>query len=196
MIPHHVVILAAGASSRLGHPKQLLTVNGETLLARTVRYASETHASTICVVLGAGAERLIDALSRLPVRVLINDEWATGMASSLRTAARALAGQQHPALITVVDQPALSTAHFVALLQVFDGAADVVSTYGEAAGVPVLLRPHMLARARDLTGDEGFRRLWADESPIRVRADVLATDVDTPDDVCRAVHAGWLDPLS
>lgn len=192
--PHDVVILAAGSSSRLGQPKQLVTKDGETLLARTVRHALQTRPMTVCVVLGAEAATLARHLAGLPVTVLINEAWQTGMASSLQTAAAALAAHARPALITVVDQPALSGAHFVALLQAFDGSADIISAYGEAAGVPVLLRPQTLARARDLAGDEGFRRLWALESPVRLRADGLGADLDTPDDVQRAIRAGLLDP--
>lgn len=196
---HDALILAAGGSRRLGQPKQLLTRHGETLLARTVRLVLATRPSRTVVVLGAHADELRATLDGLGVEVAVNAAWATGMASSLQCGAALLSGRPHPVLVTVVDQPALSVRHFDALLSKLDASSgassDVVTAYGDAVGVPVVLRPATLGRAATLSGDEGFRRLWGSETPTRVRADDLGADVDTPEDVQRAVLAGHLDPM-
>jgi len=192
---HDALILAAGGSARLGQPKQLLTRHGETLLARAVRLVLETRPSRTVVVLGAHDAELQAALTGLDVEIPVNALWATGMASSLRCGATLLSGRTNPVLVTVVDQPALSVRHFDALLSQYDASRDVVTAYEAAAGVPVVLRPATLARAASLSGDEGFRRLWGSETPARVRADDLGFDLDTPEDVRRAVLAGHLDPV-
>lgn len=188
---HDAVILAAGGSQRLGRPKQLLTLDGESLIARVSRLVDATGPGKTIAVLGAYAERLCGQLNG--AMAVFNPDWATGMASSLRLAAYALAGRHDPVLVVVVDQLALDEAHLVRLLAAHDGARDTVTAYGETLGVPAVLRAATLARAAHLRGDTGFRALWSDEAPLAIRADALAIDVDTEDDVARAIAAGLLD---
>lgn len=191
---HDAVILAAGGSVRLGRPKQLLTVGGETLVARTVRLVLATFPARTVVVLGAYPEAISAAIPPGAAEIAVNAAWHTGMASSLQVAAARLAGRDRPVLVTVIDQPALDAACFEALLAAHDGACDTVSAYGDTLGVPAVLRPSTLAQASGLRGDQGFRRLWNAMSPHRVRADMLAHDLDTNDDVAHAVACGWIDP--
>ena len=187
------MILAAGGSRRLGRPKQLLTLGGETLVARVARLVLATSPSRTLLVLGAHADAIGSALASAAVEIVENDAWATGMASSLQAAARELAGRGLPVLVSVVDQPALDARHFSALLAAHDETCDTVSAYGEALGIPAVLRASTLARAATLNGDVGFRGLWADTSPRSVRADELGADLDDEADVRRAVAAGLLD---
>ena len=89
------LVLAAGASSRLGEPKQLITFHGERLMDRAVRIAKEAGAYPVFVVLGADYKRMLDSLAELPegpdtgVRILINKAWQSGMSSSIRLGATA-----------------------------------------------------------------------------------------------------------
>jgi len=189
---HDAVVLAAGGSARLGRPKQLLTVGGETLLQRAVRLAKATGPTRIVVVLGAHADTLAPLVTGTPI--VFNPTWDTGMASSLARAAAALAGRTYPVLVTLVDQPCLTQEHLQTLLVAYDGSRDVVSAYGDALGPPALLRPETLAAAGRLTGDTGFRRLWGVAHPAAIRRDALGRDLDTPDDVADAVQAGLIDP--
>ena len=193
MITHDAVILAAGGSHRLGRPKQLLRRDGETLVARTARLVALTRPARLLVVLGAHEEAVRSALTGIRVETVLNHHWEAGMGTSLRVAATVLSGGGRPVLVTVVDQPALTAVHFDALLAAHDATCDVVTGYGNVRGVPVVLRPSTLARASGLEGDEGFRRLWADEAPRVVTADDLGNDIDTPDDLARAVAESWLD---
>ncbi|WP_369927135.1 NTP transferase domain-containing protein [Xanthomonas sp. NCPPB 2632] len=188
---HDAVILAAGGSLRLGRPKQLLTRDGETLVGRISRLVASTRPGKTIAVVGAHAEHLCGRLNgALPV---FNPHWATGMASSLHLAADALAGRDGPVLVVVVDQLALDEVHLERLLREHDGTQDTVTAYGDAAGVPAVLRATTLARAATLHGDRGFRALWAGHDVHRVRNEALAQDLDTEDDVARAVAAGLLD---
>lgn len=188
---HDAVVLAAGGSSRLGKPKQLLTIGGETLLQRAVRLAKGTSPTRLLVVLGAHAEQLAPLVTGTPI--LFNPTWEEGMGTSLRRAATALAGRPYPVLITVVDQPCLTQEHLDKLFVCYDGSCDVVSAYGDAMGPPALVRPETMATASTLHGDTGFRRLWVGAHPAAVRKDALARDLDTPEDVAEAIAAGLLD---
>lgn len=185
------MILAAGGSRRLGRPKQLLTVAGETLVARASRLVAATHPHATVAVIGAYAEHMCGKLSG--AMAVFNPDWATGMASSLRVAAEALAGRTNPVLIVVVDQLALDETHLRNLLAAHDGSRDTVTAYGDTLGIPAVLRASTLARASMLQGDTGFRALWQDSAPVTIRADALAEDIDTERDVTSAVAEGRLD---
>jgi len=194
--PHDAVILAAGGSRRLGRPKQLLTRHGEALIARVARLVLATKPERTIVVVGAHGNEVTAALGDLDVQVLVNELWSTGVASSLRLAAAELAGRERPTLVTVVDQPALEARHLLALLAAHTDDRDTVSLYGDARGVPAVLRASTLSRGMELEGDAGFRGLWHDLAPHGVRADELEDDLDDEADLRHAVAAGWLDDPS
>ena len=189
---HDAVILAAGGSLRLGRPKQLLSMAGETLIARASRFVAATRPGKTVAILGAHAERMCGQLAG--AMAVFNPDWATGMASSLQVAADALAGRNHPVLVVVVDQLALDEAHLWRLLAAHDGSRDTDTAYGDAMGIPAVLRAATLMRATVLEGDMGFRALWQDTMPQTVRADAFAEDLDTEADLARAIAAGRIDP--
>lgn len=193
---HDAVILAAGGSRRLGHPKQLLISRGETLVSRITRLVLETRPARTLVIVGAQAAAVSAALEGKDVEVVTNGDWASGLASSLGHAARALAGRNRPVLVTVVDQPALEARHFSALLAAHGADRDTVTAYGDGLGVPAVLRASTLAGATALQGDKGFRQLWAETAPRAVPAEELSHDLDEESDVTRAMTAGWLDGRS
>ena len=185
------MVLAAGGSARLGKPKQLLTIGGETLLQRTVRMAKASCPTRLIVVLGAHAEQLAPLVTG--TSIVFNPTWETGISSSLARASAALAGRSYPVLVTVVDQPCLALDHLQKLFAAYDGSCDVVSAYGDVLGPPALLRAETLAIAGTLQGDAAFRRLWSGAHPAAVRRDALGRKLDTPEDVADAIHAGLLD---
>ena len=192
-MPHDAVILAAGGSRRLGRPKQLLTRDGETLVARAARLVLETRPERTIVVAGAHANEIVAALAGFDVQIVVNELWPTGMASSLRLAAGALAGRERATLIAVVDQPALETTHLAALIAAHEDDRDTVTAYGDATGVPAVLRASTLSRAMELEGDVGFRGLWNEAGLRKVRADALGDDLDDEADLRRAVDKRLLD---
>ncbi|HEY0504816.1 MAG TPA: nucleotidyltransferase family protein [Lysobacter sp.] len=198
---HAAVVLAAGGSRRLGRPKQLLTRDGETLVHRAVRLAAGTHPSRLLAVVGAHANEIAEALQLISVdhrlALVANPDWESGLAGSLAVAARALEGFDAPVLIVACDQPALEEHHLQALLE---GAAQspagcAATRHGTRLGVPAMVAPSMLAQAHGLSGDVGLgARLTATSGVWTLDAPELAHDIDTPDDVARAVAMGWLDP--
>src|SRR5258708_4158463 len=105
------VILAAGESSRMGTPKQLLLIDGQPLVVRAVEIALASAAWPVVVVLGAHAEKIRPLLARLPVLLADNPAWSEGLASSIRagvTTLRQFSRQLDAALVALCDQPAFS----------------------------------------------------------------------------------------
>lgn len=197
---HTAIVLAAGGSTRLGRPKQLLTRDGETLVHRVVRLAAGTHPARLVVVTGADEHDVAAALQVIAVDTgltyVANPDWAQGLSTSLAAAAHALCDTDAPALILVCDQPGLQHHHLCDLL---DGAAlspcgCAATKHGERLGVPAVVSADLLRGAGDLRGDAGLgARLSAREDVWALDAPDLALDLDTPADVREAVARGWLD---
>jgi len=167
-MPVPAIVLAAGASCRLGQPKQLLLMDGETLIERAIRLAAESGAVPVFVILGANFERICAAVpfNQLPHAILvINGEWAQGMASSIRTALRPLsiiAPQAEGVLIMGCDQPRLTAGHLRALLQAFaeqSAPSIVASAYAGVLGIPAVFPRQVFADLGALRGDKGARTL-------------------------------------
>ncbi len=185
-----VVILAAGASTRMGSPKQLLELEGRPLVVRAVQAALASPAWPVVVVLGAHAESIRPALARLPVLIADNPAWAEGMAASIRagiTTLRQFSRGLDAAVIALCDQPAFSAATIATLVatQHATGRSIVAARYGNRHGAPALvLREHFPALAA-LTGEEGARALLNGDPTHVAGVDLpeLAHDLDTPADV-------------
>lgn len=187
------VILAAGASIRMGRPKQLLEFAGQPLLLRAVDAALASPAWPVVVVLGAHAEKIRPVLARRPVLVTENPAWPEGMAASLRAGVTTL--QQFSrgldaALIALCDQPGFSPEIIARLVatQRTTGRSIVAARYAGRQGAPALfLREHFPTLVH-LTGEEGARALLNDHAERVAAVDLpaLAIDFDTPEDFAAA----------
>jgi molybdenum cofactor cytidylyltransferase len=187
------VILAAGASTRMGTPKQLLELDGRPLVVRAVAAALASPAWPVVVVLGAHAEKIRPVLARLPVLIADSPAWAEGMAASIRagvTTLRQFSRALDGALIALCDQPAFSPeviAHLVAA-QRTSGRSIAAAHYHGRNGAPALFLREHFETLTHLTGEEGARTLLNGD-PARVASVALpelAVDLDTPEDVARA----------
>jgi molybdenum cofactor cytidylyltransferase len=195
---HAVIVLAAGGSSRLGEPKQLLTRDGETLAHRAVRQAMATRPRELIVILGSHGDEVSLALGDLGAELSFNADWQEGLASSLCCAAKSLATHHGPVLILGCDQPALEATH---LQQLLVGAARAPSgcaatRHGNAPGTPAVITAAMLHAAGDLRGDRGFgARLAAlpTASLWLLDAAELQLDIDDAEDKRAAIACGLLD---
>ncbi|MBS1074310.1 nucleotidyltransferase family protein [Gluconobacter sp. Dm-73] len=193
---HSALLLAAGGSTRLGRPKQLLTVNGVPLVRHIAELLLETGPERLVVVTGGPATETGQALAGLDSVLVQNDDWKTGMASSLQCGYRAFGTDPGLLLITGTDQPCLTCEHLRALLRQGNNHTDVVTAYGEEGrGIPVLLSPTTQLRLADLRGDTGLRRLWKNgaSTPAFLHAPELGFDIDTPEQLEAAIRAGWID---
>lgn len=185
-----LVVLAAGASTRMGRPKQLLELDGEPLIVRAVRAALASPAWPVVVVLGAHAEQIRPRLARLPVIVAENPAWAEGMASSLRTGIatlRQFSRALDAAVVALCDQPAFSAATIAQLVATHHatGRSIVAARYGGRQGAPALFAKNHFPALAALTGEEGARALLNGDARDVAAVDLpdLAIDLDTPADV-------------
>jgi CTP:molybdopterin cytidylyltransferase MocA len=182
------LVLAAGASSRLGQPKQLVEYHGERLIDRAIRMAQEAGASPIFIVLGADYERILEELTPTEngTRILINKGWKRGMASSIALGAAAAerVGAEN-LLVLTCDQVAVTPEHLLRLIEASKREHVVASYYWERRGIPALFPDFAFHALQDLTGDLGARELLQDEAVFTVPLPGGEFDVDTPDDLMR-----------
>jgi len=189
------VVLAAGASTRLGYPKQLIVHEGEPLVLRIATAAVEAGANPVVVVLGANAEMIAAALSGLRfVTTVVNPGWSDGLASSLAVGLTAVIENSacDGVLVALADQPLVNAAALKRLMAAFGGERRIVaSAYDDTVGVPAIFaREHVDALLR-LEGDAGAGA-WLRSRPdevTRVPLEAAAFDIDTPSDVAEDMTA-------
>ena len=185
------VVLAAGGSTRLGFPKQLIMHDGEPLVRRTAKAVTEVGADPVVVVLGANADVIAPALDGLPstVTVVVNEDWSEGLASSLRIGlATVLEGSSCDAvLVTLADQPLVDSAALTRLVGAFRGERRIVaSAYDGIIGVPALFAREHVEDLMNLTGDAGAGSWLRNRTDVtRVELGAAAVDVDTVNDLQR-----------
>jgi CTP:molybdopterin cytidylyltransferase MocA len=184
------LVLAAGGGSRFGGPKALVRWGDEMFVERAVATLRAAGCSPVVVVLGAGAPDIAQSARLGDAVVLVNDAWATGMGSSLRTGLAALADLGSPAaVVLLVDQPQVSPALVRRLVDAWsEGVRAVSASYDGRRRNPVLLDASVWpAVMTSAVGDVGARG-WLDTHPddvALVACDDLGNDVDvdTPHDL-------------
>lgn len=180
-----VVILAAGGSTRLGSPKQLLAYRGRSLLRHAAETALATGCSPVVVVLGCGAERLKEELAGLDVVTVENPEWEKGMGSSIRCGVGRVAPMADGALLMLCDQPLIRTEMLGSLVQAFregrPSCQAVAAVYEGTRGVPAVFGRELLTELRVLPDEAGAKGLLrrAGAEIVEVLMPEAVTDVDT-----------------
>lgn len=197
------VVLAAGRSTRMGRPKQLLPWGGATMLVEVVRRLRQTEVADIVVV--TGAERAAVEASLAPevdadprVRCVFNPDFAVGeMARSLQAGLRALPPDRQAALAVLADQPQLELRVVAAVLQRWrETLAPVTAPFFDGRrGHPLLFDraawPGIMALPADANPREAVQALGAVER-VETDSDAILRDIDTPEEYARRVSAGWL----
>ncbi len=189
------VVLAAGSSSRIGSPKQMLRYRGESLLRRASLAALGAGCHPVIVVTGANAELLRPELEQLDVREVFNPLWETGMASSIRAGVEALiCADTEAAVFLLCDQPHVASDVISRLIETrrATGSPLVASTYGGSFGVPALFGKTFFAELTRLEGAAGAKQVIKRHAAMAhflpfPSGDV---DVDTPDDYSRLTAQG------
>ena len=159
-----IIILAAGASTRLGKPKQLLQHRGKTLLAHAINEAVNSNADAVVVVLGKDANLFKKDIDERKIRVAINSSWEEGMASSLRLGMDTLLNDKpyiDAVIFMVCDQPHISSSILNELIitQQKTTKQIVTSNYGDSMGPPALLHKKYFEELMKLSGDAGARKI-------------------------------------
>ncbi|RAJ87896.1 molybdenum cofactor cytidylyltransferase [Chitinophaga dinghuensis] len=155
-----IIILAAGASQRLGQPKQLLQLEQQTLLERVIHTALNSNIGPVIVVLGANAANIQPHIAPLHINIVINEKWAEGMGSSIAAGMQFLLRTYNnvsSTFLLVCDQPFIDSR---LLHRMFATPSPIVAcTYNKAIGTPVLFQQAFFPALQALQSPEGARKL-------------------------------------
>ena len=182
------IILAAGASTRFGQPKQLLDWGGVPLLAHVTDEVLAAGLAPVIVVLGCGAEDARAALGDRPVQTVMNWRWEEGLSTSVQAGLIALPPQVEAAVLMQCDQPLLTADLLRAVVACFEetGAAIVHPTHAGRRGTPTLFARRLFPELAAVSGDQGGRPLIArhesEAATVEVADPDVLADVDTPAD--------------
>lgn len=155
-----IVILAAGNSSRLGSPKQLLEINGEKLLTHVVTQACNSKADDVYVVLGSGADLLSSLITTNEVKVIINEDWIKGMGNSIKKGIGEIQKQgiYDAVIVSVSDQPFLTSNVFNQLLAQTGDQEIIASAYSDGNfGPPTLFRKSIFSQLLKIADSAGAK---------------------------------------
>lgn len=182
------VILAAGSSSRLGRPKQLLDIFGEPLLRHVVRNAVASRLSEVVLVLGHESIKIAAAVGDLRQRVVVNSDYREGQSTSLRVGLSAVDPSASAVIFLLGDQPQVTPDIIDTLISRYDQTHSpiVMPTYGGTPANPVLFGADLFAELATVSGDEGARavikRHRSEVTHVPVSLSNPPQDVDTEDD--------------
>ncbi len=190
-----IVIPAAGASTRLGRPKQLVMFEGESLIRRAVR-SSLSVCENVVVVLGSDVNDIEPELAGLSTEICINKNWKDGIGSSIAEGVR-LAEKKfkdlNGFLIHLSDLPLVTSLELRKLLEAADSEKEkiVFSVYEDFEGVPAYFPSRYFSGLASLEGDFGAQGLIKSaepESKIGVRNGIRYFDVDSEEDLAELLN--------
>ncbi len=183
----HVLVLAAGASTRFGSTKQLIRVNGRPLMLTAVSRAVELAGHSVTVVLGAHAAELAPLLRHSPASVAVNREWSEGIASSIRAGISHTPTTADGLLVMLADQAAVTTEDLRRLAGLWrrDPSSIVAAQYAGAVGVPAIFPRWCFRELNELRGERGAQVLLHRHTDRLARLPMPGAelDIDTPEDL-------------
>jgi molybdenum cofactor cytidylyltransferase len=170
-----------------GNPKQMLEFRGKTLLRRAAETALQSGFHSTIVVLGANNQSLRKEIENLPLKITVNENWASGISSSIKAALKALSEENLDAVIIMLcDQPLVTTEILRQIQTTFieTGKPIVASEYEDTVGVPALFAREIFAEFIDLRADDGAKKIIKKDSnrTALVAVPEAAFDVDTLQD--------------
>ena len=184
----HLLLLAAGASSRMKEPKQLLSWNNTTLIEHQLQNLIKTNCK-VSVVLGAKSKEAQKVISHHPVSIYTNENWKNGMGTSIAFGVQQIFKKNTSidgVLISLIDQPLLTTKHFNKMIHHFqqDKKQIIVSQSENGwSGAPVLFDKTYFKELINLKGDEGAKTIISKNKNIveSIAANTILEDIDTPE---------------
>lgn len=183
-----ILLLAAGASSRMGQPKQLLPWGSQTLIEHQILTLLETG-YPVNVVIGSNSDLIQPVIQKYPVDIFINTDWESGMGSSISGGISQII-QRFPeaagVLITLIDQPMVTTFYLEKMLYAYQPDSQQIIASSSASGwtgVPVLFDQFYFKELSELSNDEGAKKITKrhEESVIFMEGGELLEDMDTPE---------------
>ena len=188
MLNIQLLLVAAGASSRMGEPKQLLPWNNQTLIEHQLNNLLKTNTTT-SVVLGANAEKISSVIDSLPISIFTNPKWQNGMGNSISFGIQQLLEKDaniDGILISLIDQPLLTTEYFNKIIESFQiNKKQIIVSQSENGwlGAPVLFDKTYFDELINLKGDEGAKLIISkNKNKIHlILAETILQDIDTPE---------------
>ena len=183
------LILAAGASRRMGTPKQLLDWEGQPLVCRAVQSAQAVLGERVLLITGCCAGDVESATAASGVRCLSNPDWSEGIASSVRTGVAALPADAAGVLICSCDQPGVDASQLRFLLAHCRDQRVVAASYADTAGIPAWFPRSYFSALMQLQGEQGAKSLLmkcADR--IEVSMPRARWDLDEPADISKVAR--------
>jgi molybdenum cofactor cytidylyltransferase len=186
------IVLAAGSSSRLGRPKQLLRVGGETLVRRSARFAIEAGCKPVIVVTGSGADSVAAELAGLEASAAFNANWSAGIGTSLRAGLAAMLAPDPriaSTLVLVCDQPNLDAAILRRLLDAWKsgGKPMIACEYAGTFGPPCCFDCSMFSALAKIADADGAKSVLKSDlkSVETIPWPQGSIDLDTPEDLLK-----------
>lgn len=184
-----IIVLAAGSSSRLGAPKQLLSYNDKNLLGHVIDEAKKTADARVVVILGGNYQLIAGNINTPGIEVIYNPDWEEGISSSIRAGLAGLTKENKDldrVILTVCDQPFITADLFKTLITKAgsSGKSIVASAYSGTLGTPVLFAAAHFSDLGNLKGKEGAKILLDKykENVTSVPFENGEIDIDTPED--------------
>jgi CTP:molybdopterin cytidylyltransferase MocA len=183
------VILSAGESSRMGRPKALLPIDGQTFIEKIVKALREAGLQNIIVILGHDAEAMRQKITHLPVTILVNPEYRKGQLSSLRVAIRHLLANDTCSglLVHLVDHPYIDAALVNLLIERFEDSGKLIAVprFHGKRGHPVIFARSLFEELLNAPIDQGAKAVvnaHRDETlEIDTEDEGITLDIDTPE---------------
>ncbi|MFL0684411.1 MAG: NTP transferase domain-containing protein [Algoriphagus aquaeductus] len=186
-----VIILAAGSSSRLGRPKQLIEFQGKNFIQKAIKEAKKSKADSFVVVLGWNPDLIKTGFDSDKIPYVINENWEEGMASSMQAGLRFLIEKEHPdqVILMLVDQPFVDSKLLDRLIleKENSGKGIVACSYLKTLGVPAIFDQSYFEEMLKLKGSEGAKKVIMKNSADVYAIDfpLGAVDLDTEGDLER-----------
>lgn len=184
-----LIILAAGASVRMGKSKQSLDFEGKTLLQRTIQTALDSECRPIVVILGSQIDVLKNEIKNFDVQIVENADWEKGMSSSIKTGLEKILeinNRISGVVIMVCDQPFVSAELINRLVKDYRETENLIvaSRYSETLGVPALFSSRIFPRLLTLENEGGAKKIIEQfqNETVAVPFEKGDIDIDTPDD--------------
>jgi molybdenum cofactor cytidylyltransferase len=191
-----ILIIAAGESKRLGQPKQLLMLDGQSLINRLIEKVKQAGDFPITLVLGANADQIQQQLNHSNLHIVLNTDWQEGMASSIRVGLAQMVQEQTNStqkniqidgiMILVCDQPFINPTHIQSLLQIQQQTKQPIAAcyYAQVLGTPALFHASIFHDLMALEGDTGAKKIInaREEEVAKLHFEKGIIDIDTIED--------------
>ena len=183
------VVLSAGESSRMGQPKALLPIDGQTFIERIVGALKQTSIARVIVILGYDADEMKQRVGHLPIEILVNPDYKLGQLSSLQVAVRHLekTADCDGMLVHLVDHPYIDSGLVATMIERFyqSGKLLVVPRHDGKRGHPVIFSRKLFGELLAAPIDQGAKAVVnahrEDTLEIDTKDEGITVDIDTPE---------------